>query len=91
MRTIILISTLSLILTSCSISDWFTIQKEATEAIDNLTEEAVSIKDGLERKVGQFQQAGESVSNAIDAVQTAKDDLKAITGGDEVVNAEEAE
>lgn len=83
MRTIILISTLSLILTSCSISDWFTVQKEATEAIENLTEEAIGIKDGLQIKVEQFQQAGESVSNAIDAVQTAKDDLKTLAGGTE--------
>ena len=65
-----------LLLPAC---DQFSKAKEETlEAADNLKEEAIDIKEGVEKTVDQVNQAKDSVLEATDAVNQAVTDLKAI-------------
>lgn len=52
--------------------------EETLEAADNLKQEAIDIKEGVEETVDQVNQAKDSVLNATDAVNQALTDVKAI-------------
>ena len=52
---------------------------ETVEAMDNLKTEAVDIKEGVEEKIDQVNEAKEDVGEAVDAVNEAAGSLKAIT------------
>lgn len=54
-------------------------QKEASEAVVNLSNKAVEIKDSVDTKLDQIDTAKNSVVNAVDAVNKATDDLKTVT------------
>ncbi|MEK7146547.1 MAG: hypothetical protein AAB802_05215 [Patescibacteria group bacterium] len=62
-------------------ANFFSLKKESTEAVENLTTEAVRIKETVETEVEKAEQAADSVSTAIDAAQEAKEDLQNLTGG----------
>ncbi len=65
--------TLSLALTGCGLQQ---AGKESAEAIQNLQNEALKIKTGVETSVTQFNEAKDSVENAVDAVQDAKKEIE---------------
>lgn len=95
MKKLLATALCTLLLSSCSGTveevaiDVFNARQEATEAIQNLANEANEIKDGVGAKLEQIQQAAESVSEAVEAVNQAKEDISAITGGNEDENTEE--
>lgn len=74
-----------LVLSGCESleANFFSLKKESAEAVENLTTEAVRIKETVETEVQKAEQAADSVSTAIDAAQKAKDDLQNLTGGSE--------
>ncbi len=72
-KILISILALSLALTGCALQK---AQKESAEAIQNLQTEALKIKTGVETSVTQFNEAKDSVENAVDAVQDAKKEIE---------------
>lgn len=85
MKKFTLILALLLILPGCSSlsSNLIDAKKEATEAVNNLTKDAIEKKELLETKIDQATKAAESISNAINAVDQASEDIKALTGSNE--------
>ena len=82
MKKLAILLAFVLLLPACSSKLWkdFSIfQKEATEAVNNLTEEAVEAKNNIETRVNQVQDAADSVSTAVDAVNQATSDLKSLS------------
>lgn len=67
-----------LILTACSSDNFSNATKEATEAVENLANEAIEIKASTEVIISRIQKAIESSTKAIEAVNTATEDIKAI-------------
>lgn len=83
-RLLAITSLLFLTLSGCQFeSAWFNTQKEATEAVNNLKEEATTVHDNVTTKIDQIQQAAESVGDAADAFNQAVEDVKVVTGGTE--------
>ena len=77
----------SIFFSACSLEDFSFFTKEANEAIYNLSNEAIRIKEGVETKVDQVQSAADSVrkasealNDASDAVQSVTEDIKDLTG-----------
>lgn len=72
------------LLSACSLNklsaDFFTAKSEAEKAVTNLGNEAVRVKETVELKTDQLQQAAESVSTAAQSINKATDDIKTLTG-----------
>lgn len=90
MKKLLALLPLLFVLTSCQQTanlqtNIETAKKETTEAIENLTNEIISIKQGLENKIRQVKDAADAVSNAAEALNEAKDSLQTVMGGEVVV------
>jgi len=66
----------SMLLTGCTSIETVTV--EASEAIVNLINEAIQLRDDIKLKFGQAQQAVESVNEAVGAIDQAKEDLSGL-------------
>jgi len=87
MKKLLATLTLGLLLTACTatdlMNDLLNAKQEATEAVENLTNEAIGIKEGVGAKIEQIQQAADSVSDAVDAINQAKEDVGTVMGTEE--------
>lgn len=87
MKKLIPLLFLVLISSGCSISDlkanFFAAKKETTEAVNNLTQEAIETKELIETKANQAKNTAESISEAADALNQAAEDIKTLTGSEE--------
>lgn len=68
----------SLLLSGCS--NWEDAFKEGSEAVENLTNEAIEVKTNVETKIQQVKDATESVNEAVEAVNQAKEDIGEVVG-----------
>lgn len=80
-KFLIILAVLSL--QGCSLDElsasFFDAKKETVEAVQNLQNEALSVKHTVEVKTEQVKQAADSVSKAADSISKASEDLKAVT------------
>lgn len=83
----LIISTLAF--SACNTDSLAKAQKEATEAVTNLNNEALEVFENVEAKVNQIQDTAESVKGAADAFQQASNDLKELTGGSDTEESTE--
>lgn len=87
MKKLIPLLSFLLITSGCSISElkanFFNAQKETTEAVNNLTQEALETKELIETKANQAKNTAESISEAAKALNEAAEDIKTLTGGEE--------
>lgn len=66
-------------------------QKEATEAAQNLANDALEKKELIEEKVTQVKTASESISDAIDSVNQATSDIKAASSNIKAVRSDQSD
>lgn len=87
MKKIIPLLLFLLITSGCSVSElkanFFSAKKETTEAVNNLTKEALETKELIETKANQAKNTAESISEAAKALNEAAEDIKTLTGGEE--------
>ncbi len=77
MKKLLYALSLSLLLTACS-STLENVQKETSEAVNNIQTEASNVTDAVTEKVDQVNEAVDSVNKAVDSVNKAVDDIKAV-------------
>ncbi|MBI4127378.1 hypothetical protein HY463_01590 [Candidatus Peregrinibacteria bacterium] len=61
-------------------ADFINAKSEAEKAVTNLGNEAIRVKETVELKADQLQQAAGSVSAAANSINKATNDLKVLTG-----------
>ena len=79
LRALPLLVLVALLCTGCQ-NPFSSVQKETTEAVNNLKNDALNVKEGVDNKIDQVNTAVQSVKDAANSVDKAVQDIKTATG-----------
>ncbi len=77
MKLLLASTLILLVLSGCN--ELETMKTETTEAVTNLQNEAIDLKNTVDQKVDQVNTAVDSVGTAVNSMNQAMDDVKAVT------------